>query len=383
MAVPAAASAAEDGARNGQVRAALFPAGLARTIQSHDIDDLAAAAVGWNRDCTQLRPGRFFGKAAVAHTAQLQMGRVSWNTAVQSRGQAPRGTRVITIPIGSNPAPSFCGAVVAAKEIVTEQEDTEVDFRGARACDFLVMSIGVRLLERQAAAVWGEPFESHVVDGRIDLGSAAARAWLAHQWASLFARVQRDPAILSNPHVAHVVEQRVIDALLRAAAPPPRRALPARRHVLARRAEEFIRSQIDAPVTLADICDWVGASERSLHLGFFERFGMPPMAYLKVLRLNQARRLLRHAPGGVSVTEVALDSGFRHLGRFAADYSHFFGERPSATLRHQIGVAQQAAMRVTAIAPIGLVAGLLTGTEGYKSPRRYRRVQQGARRQDR
>ncbi|HYB49939.1 MAG TPA: helix-turn-helix domain-containing protein [Burkholderiaceae bacterium] len=318
----------------GDSQASLFPAAFVATVQSRDLDDLTAAAVGWNRECTQLRPGRFFGTVSVAHTAQLQMGRVYWNTAVQARGQAPQGTRAIALPIGPGPAPSFCGALVGVKEIVTEQEGTEVDFRGAKTCEYLVISIGVGLLERQAAARWGEPFESRVVDGRMNLGSVTVRARLAHRWHSVFAQVQRDPVALSNPHVARVVEQNVINALLEAAGPPTGRSLPARRQVLARRAEEFIRGKMHVPLTLADVCEYSGASERSLHLGFLECFGMSPMAYLKVLRLNRVRRLLRDAPPGLSVTEVAMRSGFRHLGRFATDYGHFFGERPSATLRH-------------------------------------------------
>jgi AraC family transcriptional regulator, ethanolamine operon transcriptional activator len=317
---------------NGQ--AALFPAGLVAIVQSRDIDDLTAAAVGWNRECTQLRAGRFYGKVAIAHTSHMQMSRVSWNTAIQARGEAPRGTRAIAVPIGSNPAPSFCGGAVGGKEIVTEQEGTEVDFRGAKTCEFLLMSIGIGLLQRHAAALWGEPFESRVVDGRMNLGSVAARTKLAHSWSLVFARVQSDPAALSNPHVAHMVEQSVLNALLGVAGPPTGRSVPVRRQVLARRAEEFIRGRIDAPITLSDVCDWVGASERSLHLGFLERFGMSPMAYLKALRLNRVRRQLRDATPGTSVTDVAMRSGFLHLGRFATDYGRFFGEWPSATLRH-------------------------------------------------
>jgi AraC family transcriptional regulator, ethanolamine operon transcriptional activator len=331
---PTKASGPEEVARSDNARAALFPAGLVATVQSRDIDDLTAAEVGWNRECTQLRAGHFFGKIAIAHTSHMQMGRVSWNMAIQARGQAPRGTRAIAVPIGSSPPPSFCGAAVGGKEIVTEQEGTEVDFRGAKTCEFLLMSIGISLLQRHAAALWGEPFESRVVDGRINLGSVAARAKLAHSWSSVFARVQRDPAALSNPHVARMVEQSVLNALLGVAGRPDGRSLPARRQVLARRAEEFIRGQIDGYITLSDVCHWVGASERSLHLGFLERFGMSPMAYLKVLRLNRVRRRLRDAAPGTSVTDVAMRSGFLHLGRFATDYSRFFGEWPSSTLRH-------------------------------------------------
>ena len=58
------------------------------------------------------------------------------------------------------------------------------------------------------------------------------------------------------------------------------------------------------------------------------------MAYLKQKRLEAARRtLLAASPLTTSVTEVATQWGFFHLGRFARDYSQLFGELPSETLK--------------------------------------------------
>jgi len=39
------------------------------------------------------------------------------------------------------------------------------------------------------------------------------------------------------------------------------------------------------------------------------------------------------ARGAAGVTKVALDCGFSHLGRFAAQYRAQFGELPSQTAR--------------------------------------------------
>ena len=56
------------------------------------------------------------------------------------------------------------------------------------------------------------------------------------------------------------------------------------------------------------------------------------MAYLKRLRLEEVRRLLLARRDGTSVSRIALDWGFEHLGRFASDYRQAFGETPSQTL---------------------------------------------------
>ena len=57
------------------------------------------------------------------------------------------------------------------------------------------------------------------------------------------------------------------------------------------------------------------------------------MMLLRRARLAQARADLE-APGhDTSVTIVAHDCGFSHLGRFAQEYARRFGESPSETLR--------------------------------------------------
>ena len=61
------------------------------------------------------------------------------------------------------------------------------------------------------------------------------------------------------------------------------------------------------------------------------------MMLLRRVRLARARADLE-APGrNTSVTNVAYDCGFSHLGRFAQEYARRFGESPSETLRRARG----------------------------------------------
>jgi AraC-like DNA-binding protein len=57
------------------------------------------------------------------------------------------------------------------------------------------------------------------------------------------------------------------------------------------------------------------------------------MSLLRTARLKQARLQLDAPRPGATVTEVALDCGFTHLGRFSSEYRRRFGELPSQTLR--------------------------------------------------
>jgi AraC-like DNA-binding protein len=61
---------------------------------------------------------------------------------------------------------------------------------------------------------------------------------------------------------------------------------------------------------------------------------MSPMKYLRLRRMNFARRALRMGdPATTTVTEIATDYGFWELGRFSVSYQALFGETPSASLR--------------------------------------------------
>lgn len=115
----------------------------------------------------------------------------------------------------------------------------------------------------------------------------------------------------------------------------PRPADPFRyeRPYFVRQAEAFIREHATAELTIEDITRAAQVSERSLYEGFRRYLGVSPMNYLKNYRLELARCALAGSTGPCRVTEVAMNVGFTHLGKFAGSYKRRFGESPSQTLR--------------------------------------------------
>lgn len=101
---------------------------------------------------------------------------------------------------------------------------------------------------------------------------------------------------------------------------------------LVRRAEEFMAANLGEPLTVPIIAEATDVSVRQLQDAFRHTLGQTPWDRLTARRLERARQLLLSARG-TSVTEIAFDCGFSHLGRFAQVYRSTFGEAPSATLR--------------------------------------------------
>jgi transcriptional regulator GlxA family with amidase domain len=105
---------------------------------------------------------------------------------------------------------------------------------------------------------------------------------------------------------------------------------PARPRTI-KRALQAIHAHPEQPLTTAALAALSGVSVRTVQEGFRRHVGMPPMAYLRDVRLAHVHDDLR--TGKVrSVAQAAHRWGFNHLGRFAAAYQHRYGVAPSATL---------------------------------------------------
>jgi AraC family transcriptional regulator, ethanolamine operon transcriptional activator len=99
------------------------------------------------------------------------------------------------------------------------------------------------------------------------------------------------------------------------------------------RAVEHIRHADLTALDQASLCAAAGVSPRTLEYAFDEHLGLPPMAFVRQLRLHALRRaLLASALGASTVSELAYRLGFTQFGRLAGDYRCAFGESPSGTL---------------------------------------------------
>lgn len=103
---------------------------------------------------------------------------------------------------------------------------------------------------------------------------------------------------------------------------------------LAKMTTDLALFRPDMSRSISDLALQSGAAERTLRTAFQKCFGVSPIEYLRVRRLNQARQLLESAcVGETSVTQIAFQLGFWDLGRFAKAYHQLFGKLPSETLR--------------------------------------------------
>lgn len=99
-----------------------------------------------------------------------------------------------------------------------------------------------------------------------------------------------------------------------------------------RRAEEIMRARSDDHLSIAELAREVGVGMRSLQAAFVRARAMGPRDVLNRMRLERVRDRLRAPDPAETVTTIALDCGFAHLGRFSGAYREAFGEHPSQTI---------------------------------------------------
>ncbi len=98
-----------------------------------------------------------------------------------------------------------------------------------------------------------------------------------------------------------------------------------------KRADRYAAEHLDERFAVADLAAHCGVSWRTLEKAFIDFRGLTPVAHVRNLRLDQAKRLLDQ--GSASVAETAARCGFRSSTTFALEYRKRFGIAPSRARR--------------------------------------------------
>jgi len=94
-----------------------------------------------------------------------------------------------------------------------------------------------------------------------------------------------------------------------------------------------IEANIRQDISVEELAQIGNVSVRTVYNLFARYFNVTPKLFIKQTKLKSLREELTGSKAVRNVTEVALDYGFTHLGRFSSDYRKMFGELPSETLR--------------------------------------------------
>ncbi len=99
------------------------------------------------------------------------------------------------------------------------------------------------------------------------------------------------------------------------------------------RVLEFMEHNFARDMSLQTLADEAGISLFHFTRLFKAKVGVTPHRHVVLLRMQHARSLLRSTD--LSIAEVALESGYAHLGHFAAAFKREFGPLPKVFRKHE------------------------------------------------
>ncbi len=237
---------------------------------------------------------------------------------------------VETVPI------NFQYALLHRDMLLLGEPDTYLNVRVFGTVQSMTLAVKKDIFERYALAWTGLTVKEIYEKKFLAFRSPSCRAKLSQEWGSILTQVIACPKLLQDSSFVDVIEREVLEALLDATTEVLWCLPISYRNRVARSAEKYMMANLDACVSITDICKTIGCTERTLYLGFQEAFGMSPKRYLKALCLNAVRRDLCNPIQKATVTDIAIRWGFLHFGRFALYYRKMFEESPSQTLlRHR------------------------------------------------
>lgn len=102
--------------------------------------------------------------------------------------------------------------------------------------------------------------------------------------------------------------------------------------VIVKRAEEYMEAHLTDSIKIADLLPICKCSRSALFSAFQTKRSYSPMEFIIERRLQRARKMLQEGKSYESISSIAMESGFTHLGRFSLTYKKRFGESPRETI---------------------------------------------------
>jgi AraC family ethanolamine operon transcriptional activator len=294
-----------------------------RTVEAHDADDHARNLTAWEQSYDQITPGQFHGVLAELQMPQMQVFLEKTSQAVRQsccvwpdafwfglQDHADGGRLCGRINGRLGDADSIYGIVIQRNALLraADQMGCRIDWLQLASAEVLHVTESAKTACLQTLAYLLS--EDEVCSER----NLVASLELPQQAVMM--------AMLSMLDTSEV-DSAVSNSFMR------------RQRIVAQ-ARDYVLAHRDQVITVPELCERLHVSRRTLQYCFEDVLGISPIQYLRIIRLNGARRHLREdLSGRRTVRDVAADWGFWHFSQFSSDYRKLFGQSPSESLRQR------------------------------------------------
>jgi AraC family ethanolamine operon transcriptional activator len=314
-------------------------AGTLRVRSFTDDEASVESVAGWDLHCLQMSAGTLAGEAVDLHLPAVQLLFEAYRNVCTSHcGTAPGGAVVFGIAAAMEGDGLLNG--LPWSDGLTAFDSRQELFSFVPPVELITLVVDRQVLNDYARTTEHVDLERWLSNGPVVLNDAGLARRVAGRLQDVKAAFQIGAFRVEAPAAQLRLADEVLEILCPLVVQRMNRPPPARRErpklELVRRARDFVQERADEPPSVLDLCRELGVSRRWLQWSFNEVTGRGPCAYLHLMRLNGARRMLLRAIPGTKVNDAVEAYGFWHLSRFSRDYRRHFGELPSRTLQRAL-----------------------------------------------
>ncbi|WP_157871808.1 helix-turn-helix domain-containing protein [Gloeothece verrucosa] len=310
---------------------------LVVTHEFDDIDLFTEALKPLTIVANQTSPGLFKGKINHFRFSGLQFTSISQNQSLYAKGPKSSCDRTFAITFQSRQTSVIAhGIAVKKSDLFGFDLVRPVDVIVEKDTQIVLANVNLQAFESLAEKMGYEGFE--FMQNNLVSAHPATFRYLREYYGQISQLLAEKPELIGKAPFQALIRQDFLPLLLDTLGAISRRnqkvKKPFRRYSLVKKALEIALSFPEQPLTLEQLCNKLETSSSALAYGFQDIFGLSPIAYIKIQRLNGVRRLLKRAdPKTTTVMQVAQQWGFWSFSHFARDYKKMFGELPSQTLQ--------------------------------------------------
>lgn len=306
---------------------------------ARDFEEQASLLMGWNQDYAQLSSGLFKGYVTDLRFEDMHLFLEYTNQSLFQNGKLDDDVIAIGVPLALNSPGIFCGTACNNHSLHIFSGHNGFEFYSPTG----LLMAGITLKREALLPLMGKDADykldlicshSHL----MNIGSQGLQA-LRDLMSGAFEMLHQHPGLTADYDAMSSLKQNILTEVascLSLIDEHDQQALNAAKcwNILGE-SRQFIFEHFDSPISVADLCQHLDISRRTLQYSFQQHLNTNPIAFLRAERLNGVRRMLKTAN---SVTEAAAHWGFWHFGHFSQEYKKMFGELPSATFRrlHQL-----------------------------------------------
>lgn len=302
-----------------------------------DFDELCCNMRNWNLDYRQLEAGRFSSELLMFGNNTTIIGREKLGRRLRQTGASPTSLITLGVLVSPKTRIHWRGYDVSGDMICIFPQGGELDSITHDDFDVFPISISEETLNQTCELLELPCITTLINNSEVFRCNphklSELRSWLLSIYHELITGTEE----IRNIRYLKQIEQGLADRLVRILAehhqPVSRKPLRKRDKALLA-AANYIAESGSEQITIPELCLVANVSERTLEYAFRERYDLSPKNYTLMHRMNNVRKQLRKAnPSKQTVSEIARQHGFWHMGQFSTDYKKIFTELPSKTLK--------------------------------------------------